>query len=187
MIGELQVPKQQPAVGARVRSHSSLARRDELAQARHRSASRIEQLLRAVAAHPLLQHAQMPGLGSEPGERDLMRPPGPLDLQPIDDSRTRPPLRAFEHDHRPPRTPRFASASLRTNGCDGIDDAVQRGGHLDVHRFGLIARHKVRLPAIARQQALELGARNAREHRGISDLVAVQMQNRQHRPIGGGI
>ena len=46
---------------------------------------------------------------------------------------------------------------------------------------------EIRRPAVAAKELLELFAANAGEQGGIGNLVAVQMQNRQHGSVGGGI
>ncbi len=56
-----------------------------------------------------------------------------------------------------------------------------------MHLRGIVARDEIRLPAVAFQQALEFFFRDARQDRGVGDLVAVQVQDRQHRPVAGGI
>ena len=43
------------------------------------------------------------------------------------------------------------------------------------------------LVSVSAHQALQLGMRNSREHGGIGDLVAVEVQDRKHRAIGGGV
>ena len=71
--------------------------------------------------------------------------------------------------------------------CDVIEHALESRCHLLVHRCGIVAGHEVRLPAVTRQQALELAAGDARENRGVRDLVTIQVEDRQHRAIGGGV
>ena len=46
---------------------------------------------------------------------------------------------------------------------------------------------EVRLVPITLQQLAELGSRDARQHGGAGDLVAVQVKDRQHRAIANGI
>ena len=77
-------------------------------------------------------------------------------------------------------------ASVALDGFQLHDSVIERGRHRLVHdvRFG--ARNKNRGPAIPAQQLLQFFSRNAREHRRIGDLEAVQMQNRQHRAVADG-
>jgi hypothetical protein len=52
-----------------------------------------------------------------------------------------------------------------------------------MHLLGVVALDEVRLVAVALEEALELAAGDAREVAGVGDLVAVQMQDRQHRAV----
>ena len=56
-------------------------------------------------------------------------------------------------------------------------------GHQLMHRLGLVAFHEIRLVAVAGEKLRQLLVGNARQHRGIGDLVAIQMQDRQHRAV----
>ena len=60
-------------------------------------------------------------------------------------------------------------------------------GHRLMHQFRFVAFSEMRLPAVATQQLFQFLAGNARQKSGIGNLVAVEMQNRQHRAIGGGV
>ncbi len=53
-----------------------------------------------------------------------------------------------------------------------------------MHRVRVAAFHEVRLVAVATEQMIELFVTDAREHAGVRDLVAVQVQDRQHHAIG---
>ena len=46
---------------------------------------------------------------------------------------------------------------------------------------------KYRRVAVAAEQLIQFLVADAREHAGIGNFVAVQMQDRQHRAVGGGI
>lgn len=50
-----------------------------------------------------------------------------------------------------------------------------------------MALDKIGCPAVAAQQLFQLLASDAGENRRIRDLVAVQMQDWQHRAVGRGI
>jgi hypothetical protein len=56
-----------------------------------------------------------------------------------------------------------------------------------VHQRGVVARHEARLVAAAAQQLRELLVADARQHRGPGDLVAVQVQDGQHRAVVRGV
>ncbi len=52
-----------------------------------------------------------------------------------------------------------------------------------MHRLRIISFNKQRRPPITAQQLFQLVPPDPREHRRIGDLVTVQMQDREHRPI----
>ena len=54
-------------------------------------------------------------------------------------------------------------------------------------RLGIVAFDEVRAVAVAAQQRLELLVADARQHRRARDLVAVQMEDRQHGAVGDRI
>ena len=64
---------------------------------------------------------------------------------------------------------------------------IQRRGHRLVHQRRLMALDVVRRPAIAAQELIQFFRFDARENGRVGDLVAVEMQDRQHRAIGDGI
>ena len=49
--------------------------------------------------------------------------------------------------------------------------------------LGIVAFDEVRRPAVALEQVFQLLVRDAREHRRVVDLVAVEMKDRQHRAV----
>ena len=60
---------------------------------------------------------------------------------------------------------------------------LHRRRHRLVHAVVVGAFDEIRRPAIAAQQALQFLVRDARQQRRIVDLVAVEMQDRQHRAV----
>ena len=76
--------------------------------------------------------------------------------------------------------PRASSLDL----ADAAERLVERRRHLLVHGARLIALDEDRRVAIALEQIRELLGADAGEHRRIGDLVAVEMQDRQHRAVG---
>ena len=60
----------------------------------------------------------------------------------------------------------------------------QGGGHRLMHAPGIAPLHKVRGVPIADEQGLQLLVADAGQNGGVVDLIAVEMQDRQHRPIG---
>jgi hypothetical protein len=93
-----------------------------------------------------------------------------------------------QDDHRP--------ASLGWDGAlpgpaldllDRVEHGVERLGQAAVHRLGRLAveasRDHLRLPAVAPQQREEILLRDPGEDRRVRDLVAVQVEDRQHDPV----
>ena len=101
-VGQPQVAEQQAAVGVRVRAHAALALRRERGELGHELPARVEQLVRAVAPHPLLEHGDVLGL-VHVAHRNLVAAPVALAELAVDLARTRPALRRAQHDHRPGR------------------------------------------------------------------------------------
>ena len=56
-----------------------------------------------------------------------------------------------------------------------------------MHQLGLVTLDEMRRPAVAAKQLLQFLALDAGQDCRIGDLVAVEVQDRQHRAIGGGI
>ena len=56
-----------------------------------------------------------------------------------------------------------------------------------MHDLGIIAFDKIWFVAVAGEEVAQLVVADARQHRRIGDLVAVQMQDWQHRAVSHGI
>ena len=122
------------------------------------------------------------------GERHLVRTPVSLGLLAVDRTRPGPTLGAAQHDQRPGgrSTGRFAfplRARGHLNRADLVERAVQRRRHLFVHHRRVRALDEDRPVAQPDQQALELRRRDARQHRGVGDLEAVEVEDRQDRAV----
>ena len=117
-----------------------------------------------------------------------MRAPGPFDLVSLDLLRPGPPLRRTQHDHGPARTDgrvrRARRLLLRTNLADR---PLQRVGHLLMHDSRIASFDEIRRVTVADEQCFELLVADARQDRWIGDLVAVEIEDGQHRTIAGGI
>src|SRR6266404_9683710 len=127
VIGEIRHDEgapQQPAIGVGVRAHAPVAlgclRRDFGPQ----QPVAVEELLRPIAAHPLLEQFDVLGLIHFP-ERDLMGPPVTLRLEPVDIFWPGPALWAAQDDHRPLWAPGgLAVAGIYLNRSDLVERRV---------------------------------------------------------------
>ena len=66
---------------------------------------------------------------------------------------------------------------------DAVERRVERGRERLVHGLGLVARHDHRVPAVAAEEREQLVLRDPREQRRVRDLVAVEVEDRQDRPV----
>ena len=122
------------------------------------------------------------------GDRHLVRAECPLHRQAVDHLRSRPSLRRIEDDHRPARSNEVSvRAGALLDAPDLLDDGVERRGHRLVHQRGIVSLDEVGRPAVAAQQLFQLLTGDPRENGRVGDLVAVEMQDRQHRAVGDGI
>ena len=114
-----------------------------------------------------------------------MRAPEAFDLEPVDLLRTRPALRAAQHDHGPsgPLAMRAPVASALLDGADARERNIQRIHHLRVHFFGIFAFDKQRLVPVTLKEIADLLVAHAPKHGRIGDLVTVEMEDRQDRAI----
>ena len=113
-----------------------------------------------------------------------MRPVGPLDRPAVDDLRAGPALGRLEDDHRPARP--FGNSPLSGVRLDPPDlghDLVERRGHVLMHGLRIVPLDKVGRVAVAEHEMLKFFAADARQDRRVIDLVAVQVEDRQHGAI----
>ena len=166
-------------------THAPVALRCQLGELGHQPARVVEQLLGPVALHPALEEPDMVRVLRIDEQRHLVGAESALDLQAVDDLRPRPALGRAEHDHRPTRPRGVATVACIVMELVNLGDGLVQGGrHQLVHRFRVVTLHKVRRPAAAPQVLLQLLGLDPREHRRVGDLVAVQVQYRQHCPVG---
>ena len=71
--------------------------------------------------------------------------------------------------------------------ADAADGLLQRAGHELVHLLRVVAFDEEGLPAAAAQELPELLIPDAGQDGGVADLVAVQVQDRQHGPVADGV
>ena len=121
-------------------------------------------------------------------ERNLVRTPRALAALAVDVFGPGPALRRAQDDHRPARPLRDTlAARARLDVADLADHAIERRRHQAMHDRRIVTLDVMRIEAVSAQQRVQLVVRNACEHRGIGDLVAVQMQDRQHGAVARGI
>lgn len=73
------------------------------------------------------------------------------------------------------------------NVADLVEDSIHGGSHLMVHLLRIGAFHEIGLMIVAEQKALQLGPRDASQHRGTGDLLAVEMEDGKHHTVRAGI
>src|SRR6516165_8510110 len=147
-----------------------------------------EELLRPVAAHPLLEQPQVSGIFPHLVDWNLMSAPKSFDLLAVDLFRTRPAFRTSQDDERPTRSIHPVAigawaARLPLNGMDIIDHLVQNGGHALMHRCRLRSCDHKGLVPVAVKQADELLVLHSSKDSRVGDLIAVEMKNRQYGAI----
>src|SRR5271155_4220823 len=114
-----------------------------------------------------------------------MRTEGAFDLHAIDHFWSGPALGRSKDDH----WPAWARAvvvvpRIVLNLPDVVDDLFHGGRHELMHRFGIISFNKVGRPSAASQKLLQLLMLDTSQYGRVTDLVAIEVQNRQHGPIG---
>ena len=168
----------------RIGAHAPRALGRELFQLGDEPAGFVEQLLRLVALHPVFELLEVLGIIAHTRQRHLVGAPEAFDLVAINFLRARPALRAAQDDHRPARSIELSgSPRLALDAADFQNALFHRLGHLLMHAHRVGAFDEVRGPAIAFEKIFELFVRDAREDRRVVDLVAVEMQDRQHRAV----
>ena len=187
-VGHLQRLQQPPAVRVRVGTHAPLPVGGERGQLLAQPAVLVEQLLGPVGTHPALELGQVGRLRREFGQRDLVCPEGPLHGQSVHHLRAGPSLGCAQHDHRPAGPAGRPAGACRALDLGDLGDRpVECGGHLLMDGLRLGARHEQRLVAVALEQCRQLAFGDACEDRRVGDLPAVEVQDRQHRPVLGRV
>jgi hypothetical protein len=188
-VGQVEVAQQNAAVGVRVGAHPPVPRGGELQQFGHRPARLVEQFLRLVGLHPLLQRGKVDRVGAHTGQGHLVGPEGALDLLAVDLDRTRPALGGGQDHHRPAHWSLHLAPRARgpANLADALDHVVKGGGELLVHRGGVVTRDDGRVVAVAAQQGHEVVLGDPGQHRRVGDLEAIEVQHRDDGPAARGV
>src|SRR5665213_3724443 len=122
---------QRPAIGVRIGAHPAVADRRQRGDLRPQAAALVEQFLRAIAPHPIIEKLEM--LRLVEGERNLMGAPRPLGLEAVDKFWPGPAFEAAQDYHRPDRPAhRLALARRLLDGPALAEGRVQRCRHLPV-------------------------------------------------------
>ena len=167
-----------------VHAHASRALGGLVEDGRNGVAVLVEQLLGTVAMHPVFKLAQAFGMVGQVVERDLVGAPGAFDGLVVDGLGAGPPFRRAQDQHGPG----WAGAAGRClDGGDAVERVVERRRHGGVHGAGLVARDDDGVPAVATEQGKQLVLRDAGEDSGAGDLVAVEVQDRQHGAVTAGL
>ncbi len=182
---------QPPAVGVRRRRHPTVPLGREGPQLRHQPARVVEEPLGRVGPQPLLQHPQVFRVVRDAGQRHLVGPEGALHLDTVHDVGAGPALGRAQHDGRPGDAglPGW-SAPGPGGGLEAADlvlGVAQGGVQSGEHLGRVVAGHRHRRPALGSQVALDLLVAAPAEDGGTGDLVAVEVQDRQHRPVASRV
>ena len=113
-----------------------------------------------------------------------MRAKRAFDLHPVDCLGTGPPFGRAQDDHRPHST--FPIRPV-LDPRDLVQAPLQRGRHQLMHFHRVVAADDHGLVPVALHQLDELTLRDAGEHGRVSDLVTVQVKDRQHCTVAFGI
>ena len=117
-------------------------------------------------------------------DRHLVRTEGALDLQAVDDFRSRPALGRPQDDHGPARPSEVVLApGIALDLPDVLDGLVQSAGHELMHLFRIVTFHEVGRPAAAPQELLQFLMLDAGQDGRVADLVAIEVQDRQHGSV----
>jgi len=187
-VGQHQITQHLPAVGDRVGAHPAVALRRQLQQLGDRRPGRVEELLRAVAAQPALQLGQVLRVLPHLRQRHLVGAKSALHLLVVDLARAGPALRRTEHDHRPARAlDRATRPGPLLDGGDLVQRPVHGRGECLVHRGRIVPGDQVRLVTVPAHQVQQVGLGDSAQHRRVGDLVAVEVQDGQHRTVAGRV
>src|SRR5204863_10150264 len=94
---------------------------------RHGGAALVEQLLRTVAAHPLLEHRELLRVVAHGREWHLVGTERPFDANAVQLAGTRPSFWRPQHDHWPARlAAKLPSTHCGPDVADAVDRRLQR-------------------------------------------------------------
>jgi hypothetical protein len=120
-------------------------------------------------------------------KRNLMRSECPFDGLAVDDFGAGPALGRAQHDHRPAWSMcRFARSRILLKLANIGNCCIHNRRHSLVHDLRIITFHEARRPAATFKKIGQIVAIDPGEDRWVADLIAIEMQDRQHRAVGDG-
>ena len=123
----------------------------------------VKELLRVIAAQPVLQQGQML-CALLHGDGHLVGQEVVFDALPVDHLGPGPALRRAQDDHRPARTGGITGlAGMLLDGLDTLDDLVHGLSHQPVHGHGVVALHEIGFPAAAMEKVRDFFPGHARK------------------------
>ena len=187
-VGQAQVAQEEAPVGVGVGPHPARPFRREVLELGVEAAGGVEELLRTVAPHPLLQDPHVGGVALHLAHGHLVGAERALGALAVDLAWPRPALGRAQDDHRPP-PPLLepGRAGFLLDVADLRDHVVEGRGHERVHHARVVALHEVRLVAVAAEERFLLVSGNPREHRGPGDLPAVQVEDGEDGAVPRGV
>ena len=190
-VGEVELLAHDAAVGVGVGTQAQLAPGHEARDLGADGALLVEELLGCVGAQPPAEHPEVLVGVLGAGQRHLVGTPAALGLLAVDVLGAGPALGGAEDDHRVDRAGLVAGLGLGLDVADLVEDLLEQGREARVDgRVGLAVEaghEEVRLVAHALEEHLELLVGDAGEDGGVGDLVAVEVQDRQHDAVGLGV
>jgi len=190
-LRELEVLADHTTVGVRVGADAQLAFRHEGGDVSLHSTVLVEQLFRLVGLEPVLEDLEV-SLGIAGGsQRHLVGTPGTLGLLAVDELRAGPALRGAEDDHRVERTMHIVGLSGGLDLADLVEDGLEELGEttVDGHVVLIVeaSDELVRLVTHAVEELVQLFVGDAGQDGRVGDLVAVEVQDRQHDTVGARV
>ena len=167
------------------------AARQCVAQVAAKGATFFEEVPGPVALHPGFEGGEVLRVRAHLGERHLVRSKRAFHDLSVDLMRSGPALRGAQDQHRPLRSCRRpAGACGVLEGVDVVEGFVEGGCEALMSsgcRLVELDADDQRPPAVALEQGRQLALGDAREHGRVGDLVAVQVEDRQHGAVAGGV
>src|SRR5260370_16101135 len=172
----------------RIGPHAATVPWSQCCQLWCQSAGRVKELVLPIAAHPLLQDLQMLHVFPHVGHRYLVRTEGALHLLSIDRTGTSPTLGCAQYNCRPARACREAVCpGLLLVGEDLGIAAIESGREVAMYLAWIVAVHHMHCVSIALDQPPSAFHAFAPQDGRTTNLVAIEVQDRQHRAVPSAI